>query len=69
MESLDRNLTILMGSVPLILYSFMYTIFQLQDYSLLLGIIGLFIVLPVAMYLSRKIDWYSLSSNSYINKE
>lgn len=69
MESLDRNLTILMGSVLLILYSFMYTIFQLQDYSLLLGIIGLFIVLPVAMYLSRKIDWYSLSSNSYINKE
>lgn len=69
MESLDRNLTILMGSVLLILYGFMYTILQLQDYSLLLGSIGLFIVLAVAMYLSRKIDWYSLSSNSYINKE
>ncbi|GAH21121.1 unnamed protein product, partial [marine sediment metagenome] len=62
-------LTILMGSVLLILYGFMYTILQLQDYSLLLGSIGLFIVLAVAMYLSRKIDWYSLSSNSNINKE
>jgi len=62
-------LTILMGSVLLILYGFMYTILQLQDYSLLLGSIGLFIVLAVTMYLSRKIDWYSLSSNSNINKE
>jgi len=62
-------LTILMGSVLLILYGFMYTILQLQDYSLLLGSIGLFIVLAVAMYLSRKIDWYSLSSSSNINKE
>jgi len=47
----------------------MYTILQLQDYSLLLGSIGLFIVLAVAMYLSRKIDWYSLSSDSNINKK
>jgi len=65
----NNLLTILMGSVLLILYGFMYTILQLQDYSLLLGSIGLFIVLAVAMYLSRKIDWYSLSSNSNINKE
>jgi inner membrane protein len=58
-----------MRSVLLILYGFMYTILQLQDYLLLLGSIGLFIVLAVAMYLSRKIDWYSLSSNSNTDKE
>ena len=65
----NNFLTILMGSVLLILYGFMYTILQLQDYSLLLGSIGLFIVLAIAMYLSRKIDWYSLGSNSNISKK
>ena len=38
---------------------FLFTILQLQDYALLLGSIGLFVVLALVMYLSRKIDWYA----------
>ena len=30
-----------------------------EDYALLMGSIGLFIVLAVIMYLTRKIDWYT----------
>jgi len=30
----------------------------MEDYSLLLGSIGLFIILALVMYLSKQINWY-----------
>lgn len=39
------------------LYSFIYVIIQLENYALLVGSIGLFIILGLVMYFSRKIDW------------
>ena len=42
-----------------IIYGFLYIILQMQDYSLLVGTIGLFIALAVVMYTTRNIDWYS----------
>ncbi|MEZ4787663.1 MAG: cell envelope integrity protein CreD [Flavobacterium haoranii] len=40
-----------------LLYSFIYVIIQLEDYALLVGSIGLFLILGAVMYFSRKIDW------------
>ena len=40
-----------------LLYGFIFTLIQLQDYALLMGSIGLFITLAVVMYFSRKIKW------------
>lgn len=39
------------------LYSFIYVIIQLEDYALLVGSIGLFVILATVMFISRKIDW------------
>ncbi|MEM6686656.1 MAG: cell envelope integrity protein CreD [Bacteroidota bacterium] len=39
------------------LYSFIYVIIQLESFALLAGSIGLFIILGIVMYVSRKIDW------------
>ena len=39
-------------------YGFMYVILQLQDYSLLLGNIALFIILAAIMFFTRKINWF-----------
>ncbi len=39
------------------LYSFIYIIIQLENYALLVGSIGLFLILAVIMFVSRKIDW------------
>ncbi|NCS87605.1 MAG: cell envelope integrity protein CreD [Ignavibacteria bacterium] len=51
-------------SVCLILfYGFMYIILQLQDYSLLIGNIALFLILAAIMYSTRKVNWYELFSN------
>lgn len=57
----SKKLTSLMAGVLILLYGFIYSILQLEDYALLMGSIGLFIVLAVIMYLSRKIDWYSIA--------
>lgn len=43
-----------------VLYGFLYVLLQVEDYALLLGSIGLFAVLGLFMYLTRKIDWYSV---------
>jgi inner membrane protein len=41
-----------------ILYLFLYVVLQLEDIALLIGSIGLFIILGVIMFVSRKITWY-----------
>lgn len=38
-------------------YGFIYILIQSQDYALLMGSIGLFVILGVVMYFSRKIKW------------
>jgi inner membrane protein len=40
------------------LYGYIYILIQLEDYALLFGSIGLFVILAVIMYFSRRIDWY-----------
>lgn len=39
------------------LYTFIYVIIQLENYALLVGSIGLFLILASVMFVSRKIDW------------
>jgi len=50
----------LIGGILFVLYGFIFVIIQLQSYSLLIGSIGLFAILGIVMYYSRKIDWYNL---------
>jgi inner membrane protein len=40
------------------LYGFMYLLVVSDDYALLAGSLGLFVILAVAMVLTRKVDWY-----------
>jgi inner membrane protein len=54
-----RVVTLMVGGILVILYAYLYILLQLEDYALLMGSIGLFIVLAVIMYLTRKIDWYT----------
>jgi len=46
------------GLLLLGLYGFLFTTLQLQELSLLMGSIGLFIILAIVMIVSRKINWY-----------
>ena len=42
------------------LYSYLYILIQNQDYALLMGSIGLFVIIGIVMHWSRKVDWYKM---------
>ena len=47
----------LLSAILILMYTYIFTILQLQDYSLLLGSIGLFITLAIIMHFSKKFQW------------
>lgn len=53
----NRKFPAFIGVSLSVLYSFIYVIIQMEDYALLVGSIGLFLILGAVMYFSRKIDW------------
>lgn len=55
--------SVLLGSLLTLFYVYIFIITQQQDYALLLGSIGLFLIISVLMYVSRKIDWYGVKVN------
>lgn len=58
LKSLWRSAVV--GGFITVLYGYLYTLLINQDYALLAGSIGSFLLLATIMYLTRKIDWYSL---------
>ncbi|MGC9326127.1 MAG: cell envelope integrity protein CreD, partial [Candidatus Hinthialibacter sp.] len=50
----------IIAAVTTALYAYLYILLMNQDYALLIGSIGLFLILAAIMYLTRKIDWYSM---------
>ena len=48
----------IIGVITAILYGYLYIVLRSQDYALLIGSIGLFVVIAAIMYLTRKINWY-----------
>lgn len=52
-----RSAGIFAGILSL-LYGFIFILIRLEDTALLVGSIGLFMVLAIVMYASRKVNWY-----------
>lgn len=50
------------GSLLTCLYAFIFILIQLEDAALLVGSIGLFFILALIMFGSRKINWYGIPS-------
>ena len=48
-----------LGGLLVALYAFLYVALTLEDYALLVGSIGIFIILAIVMYVSRKVNWYA----------
>ncbi len=53
-----RKLSGVLAGLLFFFYAFVFVIIQLQDYSLLLGSIGLFVIIGLIMYFSKNIKWY-----------
>ncbi len=64
----NNKLGITIGAFLIVFYGFMYIILQMQDYSLLLGNIALFIILAAIMFATRKINWFDVLSSKKDNE-
>lgn len=49
------------------LYTYLFVTLRSEGFALLIGSIGLFVILGVAMYLTRNIDWRTLNSEAAAN--
>ena len=54
-----KGISLVIASLLSVLYAFLFVILQMEDYALLLGSFGLFIILGTVMFLTRKVDWSS----------
>ena len=54
----NTRITLIFNGILALLYGFFYSLLQLEDYSLLLGSVGLLTILAVVMNLTQNIDWY-----------
>jgi len=51
---------VLLGVAVAALYAFLYLLLRLEDYALLAGSVGLFVMLAVLMLATRRVNWYEL---------
>ena len=54
----SKKLSVLLLLLLVIFYAFVFIIILQQDFSLLIGSLGLFLIISLLMYFSRKINWY-----------
>ncbi|MEJ2495098.1 MAG: inner membrane CreD family protein, partial [Ignavibacteriaceae bacterium] len=59
----SKQIALIITGILTMFYGFMYVILQLQDYSLLLGNIALFIILVFVMFFTRKVNWFDVFSS------
>lgn len=55
----NTRLVVLVSMLLVLFYSFIFVIILQQELSLLLGSVGLFIIVGMLMYFSRKVKWYT----------
>ena len=55
MRSVGRGSVV--GGVVVSLYGFLYVLLLMEEYSLLVGSVGLFVILAAIMYVTRHVDW------------
>ena len=60
LRGLNRALAV--GSGVALLYVYLYALLVNEDYALLFGSIGLFVILALIMYATRRVDWYAVGA-------
>ncbi|MBL7995927.1 cell envelope integrity protein CreD [bacterium] len=58
----QRKTPAVIAAVLFVLYIFLYIVLQNEDYALLIGSMGLLTITAIVMYLTRKVDWYSVEN-------
>ncbi len=58
-KSKGKVFSILIVLLMAMLYTFLYVLLLLQDFALLLGSLGMFVIIAAVMYITRNVEWYS----------
>ena len=56
-----RRALVVVAGVAL-LYTYLYILLMNEDYALLIGSVGLFLILSAIMYATRRVDWYAVGA-------
>jgi inner membrane protein len=56
----SRRRAVAVGGLLVGLYGFLYVLLALEEFSLLVGSVGIFSILATIMLVSRRVDWYEL---------
>lgn len=54
----DKKIAFVFSGILSAFYIFIFSLMQLQDYSLIVGTIGVFVILALLMRLSTRVNWY-----------
>ena len=55
----DIKYTAIITFLLALLYTFLYVLLKIEDFALLAGSLGLFIIIALIMYSTRNVDWYN----------
>jgi inner membrane protein len=56
------NRALAAGAGVALLYVYLYVLLVNEDYALLFGSVGLFVILALVMFATRRVDWYAVRS-------
>lgn len=54
----SKQFALMIMGILAVLYGYLYIVLQLEEYSLLMGSIGLLVIIATVMFMTRKINWY-----------
>lgn len=55
----DKKTALIFSSILTIFYGFIYFLLQLQDFALIVGTVGVFVIVACMMRVSLRIEWYA----------
>ncbi|KGE13654.1 cell envelope integrity protein CreD [Sphingobacterium deserti] len=58
-----RTISVVFSMILALFYAFIYLLMQLQDFSLIVGTIGVFIILAILMRLSTRVNWNNFGNS------
>ena len=58
----SKRFALMIMGILAVLYGYLFIVLQLEEYSLLMGSIGLLVIIATVMFMTRKINWYKVEA-------
>jgi inner membrane protein len=58
----SKQFALMILGILAVLYGYLFIVLQLEEYSLLMGSIGLLVIVATVMFMTRRINWYKVEA-------